>query len=122
MSAASERSFGAVVRDIGGNVDRMVRAELRMAIAEVQVGVRAAGGAALVLVVAAALATLAVLFLLLGGMLALAQLMPAWAAALIVGGAVAMVSAGLLAAGRARLPPGLVAESRAPVISKEPVS
>ena len=53
MSAASERSFGAVVRDIGGNIDRIVRAELRMAIAEVQVGVRAAGGAALVLVVVA---------------------------------------------------------------------
>ena len=55
-------------------------------------------------------------------MLALAQLMPAWAAALIVGGAVAMVSAGLLAAGRARLPPGLVAEPHAPVIPKEHAS
>ncbi len=119
MSAASERSFGAVVRDIGGNVDRIVRAELRMAIAEAQVGLRAAGGAALVLAVAAALAILALLFLLLGGMLALAQLMPAWAAALAVGGAVAVAAAGLVVAGRARMPAGLAVEPRAPVLPKE---
>ena len=34
MSVNSERSFGAVVREIGGNVDRIVRAELRVAVAE----------------------------------------------------------------------------------------
>ena len=118
MSATDPRSFGAVVRDIGGNVDRIVRAELRVAIAEVRAGVRAAGGAILLMAGAAVCATLALLFLLLGAQLALALVMPPWLACIVVAVLIGGVAALLTLAARARLPHALVAPG--PVLASLP--
>jgi hypothetical protein len=99
----SERSFGTVIRDIGGNVDRIVRAEMRMAVAEFRDGLQAAGDASRLLVAGVALATLAAGFALLSGMLVLTRLVPMWAAALVVASVTGVAAAFLLFAGHSRI-------------------
>ena len=103
MGAAGERSFGTVIRDIGGNVDRIVRAELRMAIAELRDGVEAAGSASQFLVAGIALAMLAAAFVLLSVMLGLGRVMPMWLAALAVSAVAGVAGVLLLLEGRARI-------------------
>jgi len=103
MSADTDRSFGAVIRDIGGNVNRIIRAELRFAVAELRIGLTAAGAGAMLVLAGALCATLAAGFLLLGAMFALALVMPTWAAALIIALVVGSVAAVLLVKGRTRL-------------------
>ena len=122
MSATDPRSFGAVVRDIGGNVDRIVRAELRVAIAEVRSNARAAGGAIVLLAGAAICASLALLFLLMGAHLALALVMPPWLAAIVVAVVVGGVAAALGIAARARMPSALAAPGPALVPLPEHVA
>lgn len=103
MGGASERSFGTVIRDIGGNVDRIVRAELRMAIAELRDGVDAASSASRFLIAGIALATLAMAFVLLSVMLGLARVMPMWLAAFAVSAGAGVAGALLLVEGRSRI-------------------
>ena len=120
MSVESERSFGAVIRDIGGNVTRIIRAELRFVVAELRVGLHATS-AGLNLVLAGALcATLAVGFLLLGAMFALSLVMPTWRAALLIALLVAVAALFLLLAGRARLMHPLESSVTAVAPSTEP--
>ncbi len=120
--AAGERSFSTVVRDIGGNVDRIVRAELRIAIAEVREGMRAAGGAFVLLLGGLALVALGLLFLLLGAMFALALVMPIWAAALLIGGIVLGGATLLMIAGRAQLPHAMLHGTPAVLSPPEPAA
>lgn len=80
----TERSLGTVVRDIVGNVDRIVRAEARFAIAGLRMRVEDFSDASVLLVASVVAATLAAGFLLLGGMFALATLMPLWLAATVI--------------------------------------
>jgi hypothetical protein len=122
VSATDPRSFGAVVRDIGGNVDRIVRAELRVAIAEVRANLRAAGGALMLLAGAAICASMALLFLLQGLQLALARVMPPWLASLAVAVLVGVVAVSLLLIARARAPQALVAPGPALASLPEPVA
>ena len=103
MSVESERSVGAVIRDIGGNVTRIIRAELRFVVAELRVGLHAASAGVIFLLAGALGATLAVGFLLLGAMFALSLIMPTWMAALLVALLVGAVALFLVLAGRARL-------------------
>ncbi len=103
MSVQPERSFGAVIRDIGGNVDRIIRAELRFAAAELRQGMEAAGEGALYVLAGALCATLAIGFLLLGLMFALATIMPIWVAAFVVALLVGGGATALLVAGRSKL-------------------
>ena len=120
MSADIDRSFGAVIRDIGGNVNRIIRAELRFAVAELRQGVTAAGAGILVLFVGALCATLALGFLLLGAMFALALVIPTWAAALAVALTVGVAAAVLLMIGRERLLHPIVQPPTAVVPHSEP--
>lgn len=101
--AGPERSFGTLIQDLGTSLDRLVRAELRLGIAEVRDEVGGLGAAATKLGVGAIAATLAVAFLLVGAVAALAQVLPLWAAALAVGGAVGLVALMLLARARGQL-------------------
>ncbi|MBI3789512.1 MAG: phage holin family protein [Gemmatimonadetes bacterium] len=102
MSDVDDRSFGTMIREIGGNVDRIIRTELRIAFAEVRSALRAAARPMLLLATAAFLAAVALLFLLGSAMLALATVMPAWAAALVVSFVTALASLLVLALGRAQ--------------------
>lgn len=122
MGVVSERSFGTVIRDIGGNVDRIVRAELRMAIAELRDGVDAAGSASRFLIAGIALAVLAAAFVLLSVMLALGRIMPMWIAALAVSAVAGVAATLLLLEGRSRIASTLAPKSNELVSPPETVA
>lgn len=103
LDAGPERSFGALIQDVGASVDRLVRAELRMAVAEARAEVVAVGGAAMTLAVGAIVATLSAVFLLLAAVAGLTRVLPTWAAALVVGGAVGVVAIVLVTRAVSRL-------------------
>ena len=111
-----ERSMATVVQDVVGNLGRIVRAEVRLAKAEVAeeitVVARQAGTAAKALVIGVVLSQLALAFLLLAGMRALEAFfnVAPWLAALLMGVvvagvAMAVVSSGTNALKRVRLLP-----------------
>ncbi len=103
MSERGERSIGAVVRDIGSNVDRIVRAEMGLAVAELRLQVEAVRNVSGILVAGVVAAVLAAAFLLLGAMFALARLMPLWLAALVVAALSGALAAALLIRFRAQV-------------------
>ena len=103
MHAMPERSIGTVVRDIGGNVDRIVRAELRFAVAELRLRLEAFGDVSLFVVAGVVAATLAALFILLAGMFALAQVVPQWVAALVIAALPGAIAVALFMHSRSQL-------------------
>jgi hypothetical protein len=95
-----ERSMGTVISDIVGDLQGIVRAEVRLAreeikdeLASAKRGTMFLTGGALVLVLSVGLILLALVY-------ALATIWPAWAAALAVAGLAGIVGAALLMAGR----------------------
>jgi amino acid transporter len=100
------RSLGTVVRDIGSNVDRLARAEFRLAVAELRGRLEALSDVTVLLVAAALAATLAAVFLLLGGMFALAHVMPLWLAAFVIALIPAAAAAALINHSRAHFAAG----------------
>ena len=110
MPATAERSIGTVIHDIGGNVDRIVRAELRFVVAELRARIEALSDVSVLVASAVVAATLAAVFLLLGAMFALSRVMPLWLAAMVVAvlpGAIATV---LFSRVRAQIAPRLAPE------------
>jgi hypothetical protein len=96
----AHRSMGTVISDIVGDLQGIVRAEVRLAREEIKEELASARrgtmfltGGALVLVFSVGLILLALVY-------ALATVWPAWAAALTVAGLAGIVGAALLAAGR----------------------
>lgn len=87
-----DRSIVDVLNDIFGNLQDIVRSEIRLAKAEVSDELRGAKASALGLGVALLTSAFAALFLLLSAMYALSLVMSIWAAALCVGVAMAIVS------------------------------
>ena len=103
MSEQDPRSITAVMHGIVGNVEDLVQAHVKLAKAEVVQVLQQSGRAAKLLGVGAALAQLAVGLLLVAGVSLLATVVPFWAAALIVGGAMAIVAIALIIGGAGRL-------------------
>ena len=99
VSGAPPRSVAAVLHDMLGNVDRMMRLEFRLAKAEARDELVSLGGAAKLVVAGAALGWFALGFLLIGAFLLLQTMEAPWLAAVIVGGSTALVAAALLLAG-----------------------
>lgn len=97
------RSFGSLLQGVGSSVDRLVRAELRLAVAEARGELGALGVPTIMLGVGALVATLAAGFLLLAAAIALTAVMPPWAAALAVGATVLVVAILILTSARSRL-------------------
>jgi len=95
----SDRPISAVLHDIAGNVQHIVRSELRLAKTELgeELGKRRAAG--MLLGAGALLLIFSVLFVLLAAIYALSVFVPAWAAALIVGAGVAVIAAFCLGIG-----------------------
>jgi uncharacterized membrane protein YqjE len=100
MFQVVERSIGSLVNDIVGNVQEIIRSEVRLAKAEVTEELTKARRAMIWLVAGAVLATMAFGFLLLAVVYVLAHFFQPWVAALIValssgaiGGALAAVGA-----------------------------
>jgi hypothetical protein len=99
MTDIGERSIGAVLKDIVGNVQQIIRAELRLARAEVGQEARKAKRSLMLLLVGGVIAALSLGCLLLAGVYALSIVVAPWLAALIVGAATAGLGAAFVAAG-----------------------
>lgn len=89
----TERSFADVLHDIVGNIQEIVRSEVRLAKAEFSEEARKARPAGLSMAVGAVLGLCAIVFALLAAVYGLSTVMPNWAAALVVA-----VASGLIAA------------------------
>ena len=93
MSATVDRPIAQVLGDIAGNVQHIVRAEMRLAKAELKQDVALLKRGAIFIAVGAVTGILGLALLCLAAVYALASMMPAWAAALIVATVVSMVAA-----------------------------
>jgi len=99
MSGVVERSIGAVLGDIAGNVREMVRAEIRLAKLEAATQVTTAVRGAAFVAAGGGVALVALTFIAIAGMYALATVVALWIAALIVAGTAALIGGVLIAAG-----------------------
>ena len=98
-----ERSMSDVLRDIFGNVQEMVRSELRLARAELKEEAGKTMSSAKLLGIGAGLGLFAGAFLLVTIALLLALVMPGWAATLIMAIALGVPGLVLLTKGRSQL-------------------
>ena len=98
-SGSRERSVVEILTDMVGNIQEIVRGEVRLAKTEIEDEAGIRWSSVRVLLVGAAIGLLSVACLLSAAVCALAMVMPAWAAAASVGLVMALVSGGLLAAG-----------------------
>ena len=103
MTANGERSFSAVLEGIAGNVQGIIRSEVRLAKAEIREEAGKAGTAARVLGIGALLGLYAAGFLLLAAVHALEQVVEPWLAALIVSVLAGTAAAILMRAGITRM-------------------
>lgn len=90
---AADRPISAVLHDIVGNIQDIIRSELRMAKTELGEQLGKSRSAAILLGVGVLLLGCSVLFVLLAIVYALSLVMAGWAAALIVGVAVGLFAA-----------------------------
>jgi len=100
---ARERSMADVVKDIIGNVQDMIRSEVRLAKAELREETTRTMGGAKMLGIAAGLGFFAGAFLLTGIALLLALVMPAWIATLLMAVVLGVPAAILFGKGRSQL-------------------
>ena len=103
MADDNGRSIGTVLKDIVGNVQQIVRSEIRLASAEVRQEAGKAGQSAALVMVGGAIAVLALGCALIAAISLLATMVPLWSAALIVAAVTGVVGAGFIAAGMKRM-------------------
>lgn len=101
------RGFFKLISDLPGLIRELIEAEIASLKAEIVGKLKAAGIGAGFIVVAATFAFFAVLVLTAAGILALALVLPPWAAALIVGGALLLLAAISAVIGVAQLKHGV---------------
>ena len=100
--AAGIRSIPEILQDVLTNIQDIVRAEVRLAKAELGEELNAARSGGLLIGAGAVAAIFSALFLLLACVYALALVVPNWAAALIVAAAVGIAAAVTLSLGLKR--------------------
>jgi Protein of unknown function (DUF1469). len=100
--AASIRSIPEILRDVLANIQDIVRAEVRLAKAELGEELSRARTGGVLIGVGAVAAIFSALFLLLACVYVLGRVMPNWAAALVVAAAVGVAAAVTLALGLKR--------------------
>ena len=115
----SGRSFSDVFQDIVRDVHEIVRAEFRLAKAELREEAARAVVSAGTMAAGAAAALLAAYFLLWTIVFVLALVIPLWAAALIMTALLGITSAALIVAGRRRLEQVQVTPDRTVATLKE---
>jgi uncharacterized membrane protein YqjE len=111
-----DRSIGALLTDIMGDLHVIVRGEVRLAKAEIREEIAKARRGAVLLVAGGLVLTAALGCGLLAAIYGLATVWPPWAAALAVGGATAVLGAALALSGKKQLgavelPPQKTADS-----------
>lgn len=100
--AVGTRSIPEILHDVLANIQDIVRAEVRLAKAELGEQLDAARSAGLLIGAGAVAAIFSSLFALLACVYALGRIMPNWAAALIVAAAVGVAAAVMLGRGLQR--------------------
>ena len=95
----NERSVSEVFQDIVRNVQEIVRSEVRLAKTEIREEAVKAQSSGLLIAVGSLTAGFSILFLLLTIVYALSLVMPNWAAALLVGAALAIAAAATISGG-----------------------
>jgi hypothetical protein len=103
MTVDSPRSVSSMLGDIAGSVERIARAEFRLARVEFRNEIRRLERASLLVAVGAVVASLALAFMLLAAVYALSTVMTPPAAALLVGLVAAAVSLICVTAGMKRM-------------------
>jgi uncharacterized membrane protein len=98
-----DRSVPEVLQDIFGNIQELIRSEVRLAKAEVREEAGKAGKAIGTLGAGAVAGMYTIALLLVAGVLALAMILPAWLAALLVACVTGITAAALISEGRAQL-------------------
>jgi uncharacterized membrane protein YqjE len=101
--AGRDRSIGEVLKDIFGNVQEMVRSEIRLARAEMREEVGKTAESAKLLGAGAVLALFGAGFLLVAITQLLATVMPSWAASLVMGAVLAIGGFALITSGKKHL-------------------
>jgi uncharacterized membrane protein YqjE len=99
MAAEFERSIAVVLKDIVGNLQQIVRAEIRLARVEVRQEVDKARRTALLLIVGGAVTILALACALLACVCLLATVVAPWIAALVVAAAAGALGGAVIVAG-----------------------
>jgi len=107
-----ERSLGTLLSDITGETVELVRQELALFKTELQEKLTTAGIGAALLGAGALVAYSGWVFLLLAAVFALALVLPAWAAALIVGVLVVAIGGVLALVGKSRMRADALAPER----------
>jgi len=103
MNRNDERSVSEVLQDIFGNVQDIVRSEVRLARAEIKTEAAKTARAGKSLIAGGVLGLYAGGLLLLAAVYGLSMIIAPWLAALVVGATVAVVAAALISVGRERL-------------------
>jgi len=98
----TERSLADVLQDIVRNIQNIVRSEVLLAKTEIREEIFKAGMASIMIVAGGLVGAFALFFLLFSAVYGLTRVVPDWAAALIVGGALAVIAGGLVALGAGR--------------------
>jgi MFS family permease len=101
--AAGIRSIPEILQDVFSNIQEIVRAEVRLAKAELREELNRGRAGGLLIAVGAVAAIFSALFILLACVYALDLVMPNWAAALIVAVAAGVAAAATLTLGLKRL-------------------
>jgi uncharacterized membrane protein YqjE len=112
MASAGQRSITTILTDIVGNVQQIVRAEIRLATLEVRQEVGKARRSASLLIIGSAIAVLALAFGLLACVYLLTTVVAPWAAALIVAAGAGIVAGTLVAVGMKRMQQVAIAPPR----------
>jgi uncharacterized membrane protein YqjE len=100
--ATADRPIAAVLHDIVSNVQDIVRSEVRLAKTEISEEVAKARAASVLCGIGALMLSFSTLFVLLAIVYALSDVVPAWAAALIVAAGVGLIAAICLGMGMKR--------------------
>jgi predicted phage tail protein len=106
MAFETDRPVSVVIGQIADNIQHIVRAEVRLARAEIADEITKAANGVVMIAVAAVAGAIGCALLLLAAVYALALVMPSWGAALTVGGATLLIAGVSAAVGmrRIRLP------------------
>ena len=102
MTSDADRSIAAVLGDIVGNIQHIVRSEMRLAKTELREELRKSASAGVMLGVGVVGLMFSVLFVLLAAVYALSLVVPSWMAALIVGAGLGLIAAVCVAIGISR--------------------
>lgn len=99
----SDKSLTGLLRQLTHDITSLFTKELALAKVEVSHSIHEAKAGAISAVIGGSVLYAGILFLLLGGVLALGQVVELWLASLIVGGVVALIGAIMVASGKKKL-------------------